>query len=121
MNKTAIVILSDPKNGSEESFGRVFNALASAYDYKTAGEEVTILFQGTGTRWPEQLKKEDHMLNKLYKAVEDKIQGISSGCAVAFGADTSGFDLVKDNQVPGTSGLPSFVKLKKDGFNVITF
>lgn len=26
--KTAIIILSDPKNGSEEALGRVFNALA---------------------------------------------------------------------------------------------
>ena len=26
--KTAIIILSDPKSGSEEALGRVFNALA---------------------------------------------------------------------------------------------
>ncbi len=45
--KTAIIVLSDPKNGSEESLGRVFNALATAYDYKNAGKEVSILFQGT--------------------------------------------------------------------------
>ncbi|MBT4897583.1 MAG: hypothetical protein HOI59_04805, partial [Nitrospina sp.] len=45
--KTAIVVLSDPKNESEESLGRVFNALATAYDYKNAGKEVSILFQGT--------------------------------------------------------------------------
>ena len=32
--KSAIVILSDPKSGSEESLGRVFNALAAAYDFK---------------------------------------------------------------------------------------
>ena len=28
--KTAIIILSDPKSGSEEALGRVFNALALA-------------------------------------------------------------------------------------------
>ncbi len=121
MSKTAIVILSDPKSGSEESLGRVFNAMAAAYDYKAAGEEVSILFQGTGTRWPEQLGKLDHSLHALFKAVEDKIIGISCGCADAFGVNTSGFDLVKDNEVPGTSGLPSFVKLKKEGFTIITF
>ena len=43
--KTAIVILSDPKNESEESLGRVFNGLASAYDFKNAGQDVSILFQ----------------------------------------------------------------------------
>ena len=31
--KTAIVVLSDP-NGGEEALGRVFNALAAAYDFK---------------------------------------------------------------------------------------
>lgn len=121
MSKTAIVVLSEPKSGSEEALGRVFNALAAGYDFKQSNEEVKILFQGAGTRWPEQLKKEDHPVNSLYKAVEDKIAGISSGCADVFGADTSGFDLVKDNSVPGTSGLPSLNKLQKEGYNVITF
>ena len=121
MSKTAIVVFSDPKTGTEEALGRVFNGLAAAYDFKEAGQEVKILFQGTGTRWPERLQKEDHPLHKLYKAVEDKIQGVSCGCADAFGANASGFDLVTDNQVPGTSGLPSFVKLHSEGFNVLMF
>ena len=47
--KAAIIILSDPKSGSEESLGRVFNALAAAYDFKQRGDEVTVRFQGTGT------------------------------------------------------------------------
>ena len=121
MSKTAVVILSDPKTGSEEALGRVFNALAVAYDFKTAGKEVKILFQGAGTRWAAELQKEDHPVNKLYKAVEDKIEGISCGCADVFGASPSGFDLITDNKVPGTTGLPSFVQLQKDGYSVITF
>lgn len=121
MSKTAIVILSEPKSGSEESLGRVFNALAAAYDFKEAGKDVKILFQGAGTRWPEVLQNASHPGNALYKAVEDKIEGISCGCADVFGANPSGLDLVKDNKVPGTTGLPSFVKLQSDGYSVITF
>jgi hypothetical protein len=121
MKKTAIVILSDPRNGSEEALGRVFNALAAAYDFKTEGEEVKILFQGTATRWPEQLQKPEHPVHKLFLAVQDKIEGVSKGCSVVFDAAPSGFDLVSENQVPGTAGLPSFVKLKTDGFNVLIF
>jgi DsrE/DsrF-like family len=121
MNKTAIVVFSDPKTGSEEALGRVFNGLAAAFDFKEAGEEVKIIFQGAGTRWPETLQKEDHMLHTLYKGVEGKIEGVSCGCVDAFGANASGFDLVTDNQVPGTSGLSSFVKLKKEGYNVLIF
>ena len=121
MSKTAIVVLSDPQNGSEEALGRVFNALGVAYDCKTNGEEVVILFQGTGTRWPAELQKEDNPVHELYVAVENKIKGVSSGCADVFGAETSGSELISENQVPGTSGLPSFVKLQNDGYKVITF
>ncbi|OJJ15452.1 hypothetical protein BKI52_39240 [marine bacterium AO1-C] len=121
MSKTAIVVLSEPKAGSEEALGRVFNALAAAYDFKNAGEDVKILFQGAGTRWPAELQKADHPANNLYKAIEDKIEGISCACADVFGAEPAGLDLIKNNPVPGTSGLPSFVNLQKDGFNVITF
>jgi hypothetical protein len=50
--KAAIVVLSDPKSGSqEEALGRVFNALAAAYDFKQRGDDVSVLFQGAGTRW----------------------------------------------------------------------
>ena len=121
MSKTAVVVLSEPKAGSEEALGRVFNALAAAYDFKNAGEEVKILFQGAGTRWPEQLQKIDHPGHALYQAIEDKIEGVSCGCAEVFGADASGLDLIKDNQAPGTSGLPSFVKLQQQGYSIITF
>jgi len=119
--KTAIIILSDPKGESEESLGRVFNGLAAAYDYKSAGKEVSILFQGAGTRWPKVLQKENHPAHELFEAVADKIQGISCACADVFGADTTGYDLIKDNAVPKTTGLPSLSNLQDQGFNVLTF
>jgi len=121
MSKTAIVILSDPRASHDEALGRVFNALAAAYDFKNEGEEVKIIFQGTGTRWPEQLDKPAHPVNALFLAVKDTIEGVSSGCATVFGADASGYDLVADNKVPGTAGLPSFLKLRKEGYSVLIF
>ena len=119
--KTAIVVLSDPKNGSEESLGRVFNALATAYDFKSAGKEVSILFQGAGTRWPETLAAENHPAHELFTQVADKIQGISCACADVFGATPNGYELIRDNPVPKTSGLPSLSKLQDQGFHVLTF
>ena len=50
--KAAIIILSDPKNGGEDALGRMFNGLAAAYDFKQRGTDVSIYFQGAGTRWP---------------------------------------------------------------------
>ena len=123
--KAAIIILSDPKSGTEEALGRVFNGLAAAYDFKNSGNEVTVLFQGTGTRWIGELQKEDHPAHRLFEAVKDRVAGVSCGCADVFGgaaeAEKSGFDLIKDNPVPGTSGLPSLNKLIADGYTVLTF
>ncbi|MDF1661299.1 MAG: DsrE family protein [Planctomycetota bacterium] len=123
--KAAIVILSDPKAGSEESLGRVFNALAAAYDYKQKGDEVTILFHGTGTRWPGVLQNPEHPAHNLFEAVSDKVAGVSCGCADVFGSSEdvvkSGFDLITNNPIPGTSGLASLQSLSADGYSILTF
>ncbi len=123
--KAAIVVLSDPKSGSEESLGRLFNALASAYDFKQRGDEVALLFQGAGTRWIGEVSKAGHPAHDLFEAVKDTVAGVSCGCSDVFGASEevqkSGFELIKDNPVPGTSGLPSLQKYTADGYTVLTF
>ncbi len=123
--KTAIVILSDPKSGSDEALGRVFNALAAAYDFKQAGEEVSILFQGAGTRWIGDLTQKGHPAHDLFEAVKDHVAGVSCGCADVFGgkeeAEKAGLDLITDNPVPGTPGLPSLRKLASEGSTILTF
>jgi len=125
MNKTAIIILSDPQNGGEEALGRLFNGFATAYDIKQSDGEVSILFQGTGTRWIGYITKEDHPLNGLYELVKEDIVGVSSGCADFFGAaddaKTCGIELITENLIPGTSGLPSIGKLLSSDSTVLTF
>jgi hypothetical protein len=122
--KTAIIVLSDPKGG-EESLGRLFNALAAAYDFKQRKQEVQLVFQGTGTRWAGLLGAEDHPAHALYEAVQDTVAGVSSACAQVFGAresaEQSGFDLIGTNAVPGTPGLPSLAQYAAEGYSVITF
>jgi len=122
--KAAIIILSDPQAG-EEALGRMFNGLAAAYDFKQKGSEVGIYFQGTGTRWPGVLADSAHPIHALYQAVEDQVVGISCGCADVFGAreeaEKAGFDLITDNRVPGTSGLPSIAQIAADGHTTFIF
>jgi len=123
--KAAIVILSDPASGSDEALGRVFNGLATAYDFKSQGDEVTVLFHGAGTRWIAELTQDAHPAHDLYQAVSDTVAGVSCGCADVFGggeaAEAGGLDLIKDNPVPGTTGLPSLRRLVAEGFTVLTF
>lgn len=84
--KAAIVILSDPSAGTEEALGRLFNALASAYDFKQNGDDVTLLFQGAGTRWIGEVSKVEHPAHDLFEAIKDTVAGVSCGCADVFGA-----------------------------------
>lgn len=122
--KAAIVILSDPKSG-EEALGRAFNGLGTAFELKQRGDEVTIIFQGAGTRWAAALAKKDHPLNGLYNLVKDKIAGVSCGCSDVFGsrneAETAGFKVLTDNAIPGTSGTAGLGTLAAKGYSVLTF
>ena len=112
--KAAMVILSDPNANTEEALGRLFNGLATAYELKQNGEEVTIVFQGAGSRWPKLLSSPEHPGHGLFELVKDCVAGVSCGCAHVFGATedvtASGLPLISENEVPGTSGLPSLRK-----------
>ncbi|TQV71112.1 DsrE family protein [Aliikangiella marina] len=123
--KAAILVLSDPNHGQEEALGRVFNALATAFDYKQAGAQVQIVFNGTGTRWIGELSKPENPVHELFEAVKDSIAGVSCGCADVFGAaeavEKSGFDYLTENAIPGTRGLPSVHRLASEGYSVLTF
>ncbi len=123
--RTAVIILSDPKAGSEEALGRVFNALAVAHEAKTAGDDVAVVFAGAGTRWPAELTKPGHPANSLYNAVRETVQGASCGCAAVFGAtegvQEAGLPLVTDHALPGTPGLLSLRRYAMEGWNMLVF
>jgi hypothetical protein len=123
--KTAVVIMSDPKSGSEEALGRVFNGLAVASECKEKGDEVTVVFNGAGTRWPEELMKLAHPAHKLYEDVRDVISGASCACAEVFeatdGVRSCGVPIVKDNPLVNTPGLLSLRRYISEGWRVLIF
>ncbi|MFD4635889.1 hypothetical protein ACFWN2_01170 [Lentzea sp. NPDC058436] len=124
-SKTAVVVLSDPSTGTEEALGRVFNALATAWEFAQGGEAL-VLFQGAGTRWPAVLSEPEHPAHELYAAVKEKVVTVASGgCATVFGA-TEGVEVadvkqVSQNQAPGTPGVASIRELVLSGYHVLTF
>lgn len=122
--KIAIVVMSDPKSG-EEALGRVFNALAVAQEGLQAGDDVEVVFNGAGTRWPEELTKPAHPANALYNAVRPAVKGASCGCAAVFGAtkgvEACGLPLLKDKALPGTPGISDLRRYLADGWETIVF
>ena len=61
--KVAIVILADTETRADRA--KVANALTTAYEFKEAGEEVTVVFTGAGTTWIPELSDPDHRLHEV--------------------------------------------------------
>lgn len=116
--KAAIVVLADTE--THEDLGRVVNALEAVKELKEAKDEVQLVFDGAGTKWVVELSKSDHKAHGLYEAVKDRVSGVCSFCAGAFGVKDAvkacGAPLVADYD-----GHPSFRKLLAQGYQVITF
>ena len=122
--KLALIILSDPKGG-DEALGRVFNALAIAHEGLQQGDEVEIVFNGAGSRWPEELAKVSHPANGLYNLVREAVKGVSCGCAAVFGAtkgvEVCGVPLLKEKALAGTPGISNLRRYVADGWHTLIF
>ena len=125
MSKTAVVVLSDPKSGSEEALGRLFNALFVAYEIKEQGQEVALIFQGAGVRWVSEIAQPDHPAHGLYTAVKDTVAGVCGGCADVFGATdgakATGLRLIREKVIPGTAGILDLSRYIARGDRLVTF
>jgi hypothetical protein len=125
MSKTAIIIYSDPKSRSEEALGRLFNGLFLAYELKEKKQDVAVIFQGAGARWPADLVKADHAAHGLYEAVKDVVAGVCGGCADVFGATEdvrkTGLKLDYEKAIPGTPGVLDVSSYLDQGYSLVAF
>jgi hypothetical protein len=83
MAKAAAIVFAD--TGSPEALGRVMNALTTAHEFKEAGHDVVVVFDGAGTKWVAELSRENHKYHGLFEEVRDVVAGACSYCAEAFG------------------------------------
>lgn len=116
MNKLAIVVYTDVDG--PESMGRVMNALETAKEYKENGDPVTLIFDGTGTKWIPVLEDESHNLHSLYRTVKTDTR-VCDYCAETFEVHDQvtsyGVDIIAEYD-----GHVSLRSRFEEGYNVVT-
>ncbi len=118
MPKLAVLVLAGTDTHAD--MGRTANALQVANEFKQAGDEVKIVFDGAGTEWVGKLHDPEGDLNPLFEQVRDTVEGACRYCAAAFGVTqevkAAGVPLLDDHEQH-----PSLRKLVVDDYQVISF
>jgi hypothetical protein len=118
VNKAAVILLADTETHAD--LGRAVNAMMTAREFKEAGDDVRLIFDGAGTRGPSVLADPGHKSHGLYEQVQDVVAGACGFCSRAFGAESD----VKEQHVhllEDYEGHPSIRSLVNDGYQVLTF
>ena len=118
MSKIAIVVLTDTEGN--EALGKIVNALTAAKEFKDGGDDVQVIFTGTGTKWIGQLTQPDHKLHGLFTELKDDVTGACSFCATAFGVADS-VQSARVSMLEDYGANMSYRQLINDGFQVLTF
>jgi hypothetical protein len=113
--KIAIVIYAAPTE-----LARGFRALMNAQELKEAGDDVVIVFDGSGVESAAAFADSKHQANAVFESVRDRIQGACSFCAsmhrVKDQLEAAGIPLLADH-----NGHASLRKLMMDGYQILTF
>jgi hypothetical protein len=116
--KAAIVLLADTDR--PEGIGRLANALNSAREFKEAGDDTVVIFDGAGVKWVPEVTEPDHKYHGAFEDVRDAVAGACLYCSRAYGVK----DGVEATGVPFLDefrGHPSIRSLIANGHHVITF
>ena len=118
MTKAALIVLADTE--THEDLGRLANALVTAEDFKEAGDEVQVIFDGAGTKWVAELENPAHKLHDRYEAVKDTVAGACAYCASAFNVK----DQIEESDIELLDEFehhPSIRRFVAEGYQVLTF
>lgn len=117
MTKAAIVILAGTEHMSDT--GRLVNGLEAAREFREAGDEIELIFDGAATQWVGELESEGHPYHDLYLSVKDEIE-VCEYCVGAFEQETAVSEAGVGRR-DEHDGHPSIRSLVEDGYEVITF
>jgi hypothetical protein len=118
MGKDAVLVLADTE--TREDLGRAVNAMIATKEFKDAGDEVRLIFDGAATQWVGELAKPDHRYHELFEAIHDRVAGACGYCAQAYGAEQ---DVHREEiaLLDEYEHHPILRRLVAEGFQVLTF
>lgn len=115
-NKIAVVIY-EPVSGD---LSRVYRGLKVAAEFKGAGDDVAVVFDGSGVESLAAVSANDHMLNGLLESLRDNVRGACSFCAGSHNVKEeiaqAGWDLRAE-----AAGEVSIRDLANEGRQIINF
>ena len=118
MPNAAIILFADTE--TPEGTGRMANALTTVKEFKDAGDDAILIFDGAATRWVPQLADPGFKYHGLLEDIRDRVQGACVYCARAYGVkdeiEAAGIPLLDDYK-----GHPSVRDLMVEGRQVVTF
>ena len=118
MAKVAVVVLSEMEE--HQDLGRVVNALQVVKEFKKAGDEVELIFDGGGVVSAVEMADPEHRLHRAWEQVEDKVSGLCRYCARAFDV----YERAEELDLPFLAEFEKHPSLRSrvvDGYQIITF
>lgn len=117
MHKVAIVIYSDLKG---EGLSANFRALNFAEELIAGGDEVRLIYDGSGSKSLSEIMQNDHRLHRAFSKAQSHVFGVCRECAKAYGV----FDRLEAADVPMLAEFKGHASLRRhleDGFQIVTF
>ena len=111
------VIIYEP---IDSDASRVYRGLKTALEFKQAGDDVVVVFDGSGVESLAAITAANHKMNPLVVALKDNIRGACGFCVTSHGVSDAvalgGWDLLTDYK-----GEASVRNLVVEGYQILTF
>lgn len=118
MSESKIAIVIYEPISSDTS--RVYRGLKTALEFKQAGDDVVVVFDGSGVETLAAISDPQHKMNPLTVALKDNIRGACGFCvashAVSEPIEAAGWPLLTDYK-----GEASIRNLVVEGYQILNF
>ena len=115
-NKVAIVIYATLEN----DMAKVYRALGTAQEFVEAGDDATIVFDGSGVEALAAMSSTDNDLNGMLESLRPVVGGACGFCVKSHGVEeavaNANWAMLDDH-----NGHASIRQLVVDGYTVLTF